>query len=170
MQMIKDFQGFVFFAASDLYISITFAQILSMPELSNVFAREISNKMYSPTAFYIARWFVSSILYAFQPLIYAVMAFSFIGFQDDSADNFQVWLLMALIQCLTGTAFGILFSTIFRNDSTAIMAVNLVQACLYFSCNMFTNSKNNIILDILSFISPFTYTTEGMMHILLNKV
>lgn len=50
------------------------------------------------------------------------------------------------------------------------MAVNLVQACLYFSCGMFTNNRNNIILQILSFVSPFTYTTEGMMHILLNKV
>jgi len=88
LQILRDIQGFVFYTASDQYISIIFATILQMPELNNVFARETANKMYSPSAFYIARWFASTILYAFQPFIYTVMAFCFIGFKDSSFENF----------------------------------------------------------------------------------
>ena len=37
---------------------------------------------------------------------------------------------------------------------------------------MFANLKNrnNWLLDILNYISPFTYTTEAMMNLFLNKV
>lgn len=83
-----------------------------------------------------------------------------------------MWLLLALIQGFTGTACGLLFSITFEKETTAINLVYLFQSCLYFCCGMFANLKNrnNILLDFLNFISPFTYTTEAMMYLFLNKV
>lgn len=65
MTIVKDFNGFIFFCATDQYISIMQIQNVQMPELSDIFRREMGNKMYSPTAFFIARWFVSTLIYCF---------------------------------------------------------------------------------------------------------
>jgi len=83
-----------------------------------------------------------------------------------------MWLLLALVQGFTGTACGLLFSILFPEETTAINLVYLFQSSLYFCCGMFANLKNrnNWLLDILNYISPFTYTTEAMMNLFLNKV
>lgn len=132
----------------------------------------MGNKMYSPTAFFVARWFVSTLVYCFQPLIYSLNIWFFIGIPDDSYDNFKQWLGLALLSVLlVGSACGLLFSTIFRSDMNAIIFVNMFICGLYFSSGVFakiTEENQNWFLDFLHFISPFTYSTEAMMILLLK--
>ena len=67
--------------------------------------------MYSPSAFYISKWIISTLIYSFQPLIYSLAAFIFIEFNDDSLDNFSMWLMISIILSVSGSSVGLLFGT-----------------------------------------------------------
>ena len=94
-QVSKDYNGFVFFCATDQFLSIAVSQVLQMPELTNIYVREMQNKMYSPSAFFLAKWFVTTIMYMFQPIIYSLFIFQYIGFEDNSNENFYRWVKIA---------------------------------------------------------------------------
>jgi hypothetical protein len=65
IQVLKDYNGFVFFVATDQFISISIGQAMQMPEISRVYIREMQNKMYSPSAFYLSKWIISTLVYSF---------------------------------------------------------------------------------------------------------
>ena len=65
LQTVKDYNGFVFFGATDQFLSIVFSQILQMPEINAVYIRESQSKMYSPSAYFLAKWSVSTAIYSF---------------------------------------------------------------------------------------------------------
>ena len=66
VQVLKDYNGFVFFVATDQFISISIGQAIQMPEISRVYMREMQNKMYSPSAFYLSKWIISTLIYPTQ--------------------------------------------------------------------------------------------------------
>ena len=68
-----------------------------MPEMSLVYMREMQNKMYSPSAFFLSKFIVSSLLYSFQPIIYSLFVFNYIGFNDTSRENFLAWIQISVI-------------------------------------------------------------------------
>ena len=53
--------------------------------------------MYSPSAYFLAKWFVSTAIFAFQPIIYSLVAFHFVEFKDDSHENFREWVIISVI-------------------------------------------------------------------------
>ena len=63
LEVAKDYNGFVFVQATDMFISIVFAQVLQMPKLHQIYVREMQNKMYSPSSFFLAKWFVTTLAY-----------------------------------------------------------------------------------------------------------
>ena len=134
IQIVKDYYGFIFFCATDQFLSITMAQILQMPELTSVYVREMSNKMYCPTSFFLARWLVSTLIYAFQPLIYSLMVFAFIGLPTSTFEHFQKWLVLSIFSSLIlGTTLGMMFSVIFKKNIDAIISANMFLCFFYFS-------------------------------------
>ena len=94
-QVSKDYNGFVFFCATDQFISIAFSQVLQMPEMGNVYVREMQNKMYSPSAYFLAKWLVTTTMYMFQPIIYSLFIFQSIDFNDKSNENYLRWIKIA---------------------------------------------------------------------------
>ena len=109
-----------------------------MPELTLIFHQESLSKMYSSSSFFISRWLVSIILYSFQPLIYSLTIFAYIGMPLQTMSHFLDWLLLSLFSSLVlGTTLGILFSVVFRKNLDAIIAANMFLCFFYFSSGQF---------------------------------
>lgn len=57
----------------------------------------MQSRMYSPSAYFLAKWFVSTAIFAFQPIIYSLVAFHFVEFKDQSHENFREWVIISVI-------------------------------------------------------------------------
>jgi len=65
---------------------------MQIPNLRPVFVREQTNKMYSPTAYFISGWLSSTIFLFFYPLITSSISFYFLKFKNDSFEHYLRWL------------------------------------------------------------------------------
>lgn len=101
------------------------------------------------------------------------MIWCFIGIPDDSQDNFVMWVFVAFLGChMVGTACGIMFSTLFSRNMDAIISANFFLGGCYLCAGMFSNLRNrqNWFLDFCTFVSPFTYSCECFMLLLLKGI
>ena len=112
----NNFIGVVFFAATDQFITCSMGQTLQMPILKPIYTREIANKMYYPTSYFLTGWLVSTISLLFYPLIISSIGFQFIGFDNTSSTNFFDWMCVMLILAVSGSSFGFMFGCIFNDD------------------------------------------------------
>jgi len=130
----------------------------------------MQNKMYSPSAFYLSKWIISTLIYSFQPLIYSLAAFVCVQFNDDSIENFSSWLMISVMLSVSGSTVGLLFGTLITNHTNTVVFLNIFLFILYFSSGIFANlsAGKNFIVDKISPLSPFTYAVELKMRLLLN--
>ena len=143
-----------------------------MPEINSVYLREMQSRMYSPSAYFLAKWSVSTAIFAFQPVIYSLVAFYFVEFTDSTHENFREWVAISVIQAVTGSSLGYLFAAIFHVDINAVVFINMYLFVIYFSSEAFASftGGENPFVDMLAPSSPFTYTCELMMRRLLSGV
>lgn len=137
LEVAKDYNGFVFFQATDMFISIVFAQVLQMPKLHQIYVREMQNKMYSPSSFFLAKWFVTTLAYCLQPFIYAFISFHVLQFPDKSFENLLRWLRISCLQGMIGSTFGFMFSSVFSEPMNAFIFMVMYLVIIYFSAGIF---------------------------------
>jgi hypothetical protein len=110
---IKNLSGLAFMMSNQLSFSASINVLLQVPLQAPVMKRELANKMYSPTAYFLGRFTSNMILQVAYPLIMIMMLFWNIGI-DTSRDNF-LWLLAFglmgnFIYCGQGYFIGIMLS------------------------------------------------------------
>ena len=81
-----------------------------------LYVREVSNKMYSPAAYFLAAWLASTMNMIFYPVICASINFWFLGFNDTSIYNFLNWVAILVIVGISGSSFGFMFGCILDNE------------------------------------------------------
>ena len=124
-QVQNNFIGVTFFATGETFITVSMAQVLQMPILQPVYNREIANKLYYPSSYFLSGWFVSTVALLFYPIIYAAIGFQFIGFENNSTENFFDWMLVLVILATSGSSFGFMFGCIFNDDQQALQVIQL---------------------------------------------
>ena len=77
--------------SNQLSFSASINVILQIPMQAPVMKRELANKMYSPTAYFLGRFLSNMILQIFYPLIMILVLFWAAGI-DESYENF-LWMM-----------------------------------------------------------------------------
>jgi hypothetical protein len=126
--------------------------------------RELANKMYSPTAYFLGRFTSNMIIQVAYPLIMILILFWNIGIIT-SRENF-LWLLAYglmgnFIYCGQGYFIGIMVT-----DAGAAKLCNLLVIMIMFCtngvlCNMKTASP---FITFISAYSPSRYNCEGFFR------
>lgn len=124
--------------------------------------------MYSPSAYFLAKWVISILVYCIQPIIYSLIAFHYVGFPPDD-NNYAMFVAGLLLMAATGCTLGQLFSSMFHEPVTAMVNSSMFIMFMYFSAPAFavSSGSKSPIIDLLSPISPFTYGCELIMRRLL---
>jgi hypothetical protein len=174
-KIFKNYIGVVFFCVTDQFLSISIGQVLQMPGIVSVFKRERLSHMYSSSAYYLAAIFTNSLIYMFQPIIYASFSFYFLEIKVDSPDMFyptyMAWIKILILQALMGSTYGFMYSCIFENPIVALIMVHMGTLVPYFSAGFFTNLKTSNrqrFIEILGKLSPFKYACEAMIRTMLQ--
>ena len=103
-------------------------------------------------------------------MIYSYLAFYFVGFYNNSEENFIRWTKILLIEGMSGSTLGFVFGMTFTDHTNGLIFLNMFTFIIYFSSGIFANLSpgKNWLLDFLSPLSPFTYCCEEMMRTLLD--
>ena len=156
--------GLSFMIANQLSISASINVILQVPLQAPVMKRELANKMYSPTAYFLGRYLSTLVIQLLYPLIMLTLLFWMIGI-DTSFDNL---LWMVCYGVLSNYAFcgqGYFMGILVLNED-AVKVVNFLVIMFWMTSNgVLANLQTaNWFIRGLSTISPMRYTTEGFLR------
>lgn len=91
-----------------------------------VFLREQANKMYSVTAYYLAKVLADLPLQLITPIVFTVIVYFGIGMTIEASKFFYFYLiLMLLTQC--AASFGYFMSSIFNREETAVSLAPIIM-------------------------------------------
>lgn len=74
-ELVINLLGMSFLIIQDGFIETSFGQVLQIPQAYPVFKREVSGKMYSPLAYYLAKQFVSIMSFLIYPLLLTLFGY-----------------------------------------------------------------------------------------------
>ena len=105
-------QGLAFMISNQLSFSASLNVLLQMPMQVPVMKRELANKMYTPTAYFMGRYLSNLMLQTLYPIIMIVVMFWGVGI-DTSLTNFSWMMIYGIISnyafCSQGYFVGIAF-------------------------------------------------------------
>lgn len=91
-----------------------------------VFLREQANKMYSVTAYYLAKVLADLPVQLITPIVFTVIVYFGIGMTIEASKFFYFYLiLMLLTQC--AASFGYFMSSIFNREETAVSLAPIIM-------------------------------------------
>jgi ABC-type multidrug transport system permease subunit len=125
--------------------------------------------MYSPSAYYLAGWLASTLTLVFYPLLCGSISFYFLDFHDDGYENFFRWLASLLLFAVQGSTYGFLFGCVIDNEEAGINWLQYSDMVYLFGSGFYVNLKTaNWLIKAIGYTSPFRYSTERLLRILLK--
>ena len=114
-------------------------QVLQIPNFKVIYIREVSSKMYSTGAFFLACLITSTANIMMYPIVTSCLTFWWLGVQDSSIQNFLQWTASFVLLCIAGSCFGFMFGCIFDREMTALMMCQLGIVLLQLGAGSFSN-------------------------------
>jgi len=171
---MTNYLGLAFICVFDNFVELGFAQILMIPLTYALFTREISNRTYSPSAYYLANWFSALCTYCMYPIITSVLIWYFIELKDNSFTNLVCFTGSNALIALAGLNFGIFISSLTNDPVIAIV----IEVGMMFLFGMGGGQIVNIggedpagffwFNQTLMYLSPLRYGAELIMRCFLK--
>ena len=121
--------------------------------------------MYTAHSYYFSLWVGQNILTIFYPLIVSVGTFYFLGFKDESAENFFEFVTTCLMIGLVGSTFGFTWGTLFKSDAQATNSSIVYLLISALGAGQFVNlgTKSNVV-QLVSTVTPIRYAVERLFR------
>ena len=150
---------------------MVFGQVLQIPQENPIFQRELSNHMYSVSAYWLATWTRAVLCAWFYPVILVTCSFFFFEFEDHSAADLFNYMAACSAVCYSGQALGLFFGSVTSNAEVAMGIANLFAMIAGFGAGCFSNtgSDANPVITFLSWVSPLRYGCELLMREVTKK-
>jgi hypothetical protein len=171
VQITGNFLGLAFLVCSDQFISMSFGQVLQIPIALPIFTREVSNHMYSSTAYYLSTTVASILTFLFYPVVVSIVSFWMFGLDDSSFVALLWWTAILTMTAASGFSFGLMLGTFISNENAAIQT-NLLFAMLFsFGGGMYANTGDgaNPLIKAISYISPVRFSSELLLRRILYE-
>jgi len=164
-QITGNFLGLSFLVCSDQFITCSFAQVLQIPIARPIFIREVSNGMYSTSAYYLSMVTATLTLFILYPIVVTLTSFFFFRFDDSTFGAMLDWMMVLVLTATAGGFWGFTFGTFMKNEVTATQLNMLFLIMFSFGAGFYANTgeDQNLAVRIISYISPMRYSTELLM-------
>ena len=170
-KMVKNLIGLSFLASADQFVMMSMAQVLVIPLARGIFEGEVANRMYSPSAYYLASTAAGLVVFFLYPMFTAVISFWWFGLDNPNWLGMLDWMMVLAILAFLGSLWGFTFGTFFRNEMNAlnwnfmmIFIFNMGAGC---TVNIAEDGAN-FFLRLISTISPVRYGTEMLLRRVLQ--
>ena len=145
---------------------MSMSQLLSIPIARPIFEREVGNRMYSPTAYFLAHVGACLVIFILYPAFTGLISYWYFGFANASVNGLLDWIFCLTLPALVGSLWGFSFGTFFSNELIALQW-NLVFILIFnLGAGQVTNlgESATIFARFISTISPVRYGTEMLMY------
>ncbi|KAL4474939.1 hypothetical protein ABPG74_001635 [Tetrahymena malaccensis] len=115
---VNDYNGAIFFLIVNSNMSTLFPIVLTFPMEKAVFLKEENAKLYSVTAYFIAKTLVESVLSLICPIIYVVISYYMVGLNPNFG-RFCFFILVNILCSFIGQSQGMFFGSLFKDAHTA---------------------------------------------------
>lgn len=167
---MKNLVGLCFMLVSDQIIEMSFGQIMIIPMVYPVYQREVSNNMYRPTPFFIARVLISALTFLLYPFMLTMTVIWFLGMPLLDFQSWCVfWGILSLV-AFVGSALGLSIGAMLPNAFSALNVNQSVVIIFSFGAGLYSNTGTsaNILVKFISWISPLHYSTELLLRQMLK--
>ena len=121
--------------------------------------------MYGTTAYYLSMVTATVTLFILYPICVTLSSFYFFQFDDNSFGAMIDWMLVLIFTALAGGFWGFTFGTLMKNEVAATQLNMLFLIMFSFGAGFYANtgSGQNIVVQLISYISPLRYSAELLM-------
>lgn len=158
--------GLCFLLVCDQLIETSFGQIMIIPNVFPVYKREVSNNMYRPTPFYIARIIASITLFILYPLTVTMTVIWCLGLPVMGFAGWVSFWCILMLTAFVGSVLGLAIGAVFPNPFTALNVNTMVFIMISFGGGIYVNTGSgaNFLVKFISWISPLHYSVELLMR------
>jgi ATP-binding cassette subfamily G (WHITE) protein 1 len=129
-----------------------------------IFLRELSNKMYVVSAYYLTKILAEIPVYFLSPLLMEIIVYFGIGLTVTAAKFFYFYLVMLLIT-LAASALGYFCSSIFTSPENAVGISPIILMPIMLFGGLFANSGSYPSwIGWIQYISPIRYGLEALVR------
>lgn len=132
--------GLSFLVASDQFITCSFAQVLQIPVTRPIFLREVSNRMYSTSAYYMALTTSTVTLFILYPIVVTITSFYFFSFDESGFGALMDWMFVLILTSFAGGFWGFTFGTFMDNEVAATQLNMLFLIMFSFGAGFYANT------------------------------
>ena len=126
--------------------------------------------MYSTTSYYLALATSTILTFVLYPIVASLTSFYFSEFDESSVDSLLAWMGILMLSAISGAFWGYSLGTFIEVDTTATQ-VNMLGIMMFsFGAGIYVNTATgaNVVVLILSYISPMRYSCELLMRRILT--
>lgn len=141
-----------------------------IPQVFPMFKREVSNDMYKPLPFYIARVLMSIVTYMLYPFAVTMTVVWFLGLPQLGIVSFLSFWGILLLLALIGSAMGLTVGAVIPSPISALVINQSVILIFSFGAGLYANTGTsaNILVKLISWLSPLHYGCELLLRLLLK--
>ena len=163
-------RGLAFMLSNQLGISASMNAILQVPLQAPVMRRELANKMYSPSTYYLGRFTSNLVLQFLYPVIMLMSIFWFIDIDTDIV-NFLYIMAFGLMGNFVFCGQGFFWGIAVTNEDQ-VKLINQINVMIFIMCNgALTNlTTSNWFVTFLSNVSPARFNCEGFFRALTRQI
>ena len=121
--------------------------------------------MYGTTAYYMSMVTCTVTLFIMYPIVVTLSSFYFFQLDENSFGAMMDWMLILTLTAFAGGFWGFTFGTLMKNEVAATQLNMLFLIMFSFGAGFYANtgSGQNIVVQMISYISPMRYSTELLM-------
>ena len=121
--------------------------------------------MYGTTAYYLSMVTSTVTLFIMYPIVVTLSSFYFFQLDEHSFGAMMDWMLILTLTAFAGGFWGFTFGTLMKNEVAATQLNMLFLIMFSFGAGFYANtgSGQNIVVQLISYISPMRYSTELLM-------
>ena len=155
--------GMLFFSCINIFMGFFNGTILVFQDERPVFLREQANKMYSVTAYYLAKIAIEVPILIVLPMIFEIIVYFGVGF-GRTTEQFFLFYAILLLLSISASSLGYFVSSIFTNAETASMVSPLIILPFMLFSGFFANAGSyGAWISWFQYISPIKYALEAFI-------
>ena len=128
------------------------AQVLQIPVARPVFMREVANRMYSTSAYYLASSTASMFSFFIYPLVVTLVSFYFFKLDNHSFSDMLDWMMILVLTAFAGSYYGFMFGTFMKNEVAAVQLNMLFLILFSFGGGFYANTGSGANMFVFAFV------------------
>ncbi|EAR86435.1 ABC-2 family transporter protein (macronuclear) [Tetrahymena thermophila SB210] len=163
-RVVNDYNGAIFFLIQTTHMNTLFPIVLSLPLEKGVYLKEENAKLYSATAYFLAKMAIESMVALVCPTIFVAISYYMIGLNANFG-RFCFFVLVCIINGFIGLSQGLFCGSLFKDPQTAINITPMMILPFFLFSGFYKNVTDMPDWNAwIQWLSNYRYAFEALVR------